>query len=1008
MGGASEGPEIAYEKEIESCPDECTDCQQIPGQCPDCFCPFSDGQCLDDPCDLGLCAEGSSCQAAEAEADDEGYSCQCDQYASIDRYCSPKKEEVCPSHWWGRPVCGPCQCNVSQGFNESCAIDSGECSCKANHYVKKARCQPCNCYNYGSLSPQCNTETGACQCRPGVSGQKCDKCSHGFAELTSTGCQVIYGVCPAEFSTEGIWWPRSVFNALPNATCPQNAVGMAKRPCTKEGWLKVDLSGCVHQEFIILSNQVKTSQESWVLIKRARETLETTQLTYSKDDFFFKDVEAIESCVFQVFDNEAKAQGFELAHKKDRQFLENFMAVLSWLLDKQHINATVALKDVHLISAISVYGRTLASSMESTFTNPFEVVTENIIFGLDEVGSIGQSAVVRAQRDLSSGSLQAQRTSKGAGGRHPLVDDQGHVTRIPKYNNYIKKSGSWSTTEAEIVSSTDETQFHYAVIRANKTLVEREHLLLPKLLWGTSVSLFSDIFSVTLGMEDHVHSLMTSVNRDLDAVAKTQKAFVQSVVFTNRLQGPSNKVHCALWDRDLWNAIDCETVTAPSPLDTSMLIVNCSCATPPTSWPQKAIVAALEESITDGHNYLDSQLDSIVFSVCSSVSLAVLLLTAGCLLMLNDRRKTSIRIHRNIVLCVLINQLLVLIIVLANAQLTAMPFLCTFTTMALHYTSVATFVWIAVESIHIYRMLSELRDINHGRTTFYSAAGFGLPGLIVGLTMGVSGSNYGSAAFCWLSHSHSSVWGMIGPEAACGLVHIVTMLLNLSTVFKVKTDLEDFATLRMVFFVNACLLPLVTGFHVTSLLMINDRGAIAIYSYAIISVVLSFYLMGGFVLCDKYIMRALAQCTGRSKKPSMDSAAAGGGRGRTGGPGGGGGGGNVGTNVAMSTHHISRSSLSYGQRGKQYNHPNNLDAGAEVSVASTTSQSTYQTSSKFKSSHLDEPDHLHHERYYHGSDSETDIDRRSLDLASSINSSDEDMYDPSDLKHLSVNDYPQY
>merc|ERR1712029_989519 len=85
------------------------------------------------------------------------------------------------------------------------------------------------------------------------------------------------------------------------------------------------------------------------------------------------------------------------------------------------------------------------------------------------------------------------------------------------------------------------------------------------------------------------------------------------------------------------------------------------------------------------------------------------------------------------------------------------------------------------------------------------------------------------------------------------------------------------------------------------------------------------------------------------------------------------------------------------------------DVGAEVSVASTTSQSTYQTSSKFKSSHhtmhLDEPDIR--DRYYH-SDSETDIDRRSLDLASSINSSDEDMYDPSYLKHLSVNDYPQY
>jgi cadherin EGF LAG seven-pass G-type receptor 1 len=380
--------------------------------------------------------------------------------------------------------------------------------------------------------------------------------------------------------------------------------------------------------------------------------------------------------------------------------------------------------------------------------------------------------------------------------------------------------------------------------------------------------------------------------------------------------------------------------------------------------------------------------------------LALLLLTAGCLLVLNPRRKTSIRIHRNIVFCVLAVQLLLLIVVLANTQLISMPFLCTFTTMALHYASVATYVWIAVESIHIYRMLSELRDINHGKTTFYSAAGFGIPGLVVGLTMGVSGNNYGSASFCWLSYSHSSIWGMIGPEVVCAVVHMVTMLLNLSTVFKVKTDLEDFATLRLVFFVNACLLPLATGFHVTALLMINDRGTIVIYTYAAMAVVLSIYLIGGFILCDKFIMRALAQCTGHSKKPvSMMDAMSPGGQAS----------GHAGTNVAMATHHISRSSLSYGQRGKQYNHPNNLDAGAEVSVASTTSQSTYQTSSKFKSSHLDEPDHLIHDRYYQGnSDSETDIDRRSLDLASSINSSDEDMYDPSDLKHLSVNDYPQY
>ena len=138
------------------------------------------------------------------------------------------------------------------------------------------------------------------------------------------------------------------------------------------------------------------------------------------------------------------------------------------------------------------------------------------------------------------------------------------------------------------------------------------------------------------------------------------------------------------------------------------------------------------------------------------------------------------------------------------------------------------------------------------------------------------------------------VWGMLGPEVICAALHTVTMLLNLRTVFRVKTDLEDFSTLRTVFFVNACLLPLVTGFHVTALIMINDRGAHAMYTYAGVSVLLSIYLLCGFIICDKTMMRALAQCTGQSKKPSsMDPVGTGTIRG-------------TGTNVAMSTHHISR------------------------------------------------------------------------------------------------------
>ena len=84
-----------------------------------------------------------------------------------------------------------------------------------------------------------------------------------------------------------------------------------------------------------------------------------------------------------------------------------------------------------------------------------------------------------------------------------------------------------------------------------------------------------------------------------------------------------------------------------------------------------------------------------------------------------------------------------------------------------------------------------------------------------------------------------------------------------------------------------------------------------------------------------------------------------------------------------------------GQHHSQYgSHHNQSSGGGGYGVHST----------------LDEPDLKHR---YGGSDSEeSDIDRRSLDLASSHTSDDDyennHVFDPSDLKALSVNDFPQH
>lgn len=63
-----------------------------------------------------------------------------------------------------------------------------------------------------------------------------------------------------------------------------------------------------------------------------------------------------------------------------------------------------------------------------------------------------------------------------------------------------------------------------------------------------------------------------------------------------------------------------------------------------------------------------------------------------------------------------------------------LQFVCTVIAILLHYFYMCTFAWMFVEGLHIYRMLTEMRNINHGHIRFYYAIGWGIPAIITGET----------------------------------------------------------------------------------------------------------------------------------------------------------------------------------------------------------------------------------------------------------------------------------
>ncbi|XP_076658555.1 laminin subunit gamma-1 isoform X1 [Halictus rubicundus] len=115
---------------------------------------------------------------------------------------------------WGRATatdaheCKACNCN---GYSDRCYFDKelykttghgGHCQdcranrdgancerCRENFYQHPDAdyCIPCGCNEIGSRSLQCNSE-GKCQCKPGVTGNKCDRCSSNYFNFGSYGC----------------------------------------------------------------------------------------------------------------------------------------------------------------------------------------------------------------------------------------------------------------------------------------------------------------------------------------------------------------------------------------------------------------------------------------------------------------------------------------------------------------------------------------------------------------------------------------------------------------------------------------------------------------------------------------------------------------------------------------------------------------------------------------------------------------------------------------------------
>uniref|UniRef100_A0A673CGZ6 Cadherin EGF LAG seven-pass G-type receptor 1a n=1 Tax=Sphaeramia orbicularis TaxID=375764 RepID=A0A673CGZ6_9TELE len=681
-------------------------------------------ECVD-ACKLNPCEHVSTCVRKPSSS--HGYTCECGQNY-YGQYCENIVKKPCPDGWWGNPMCGPCNCDTSRGFYKDCNKTTGECRCKENHYRPEGedRCYPCECFHVGSESRTCDLVTGQCPCKGGVIGRQCNRCDNPFAEVTSTGCEVVYEGCPKAFDA-GIWWPKTKFGRPAAMDCPKGSIGTAIRHCSDEkGWLSPELFNCTTVTFAHLKkmNEDLRRNSSRMDTERSKTIVRMLHsATNNTQKYYGNDVKTAAQLLNRVLQYESQQAGFDLTATRDAEFNENLVRAGSAILDpdtKDHWEQIQKTEGgtAHLLHNFEEYTNTLAQNVRKTYLKPFTVVTDNMS--------------KKRKSDIPSAQLFRP---------FPPTDppqEEDH-TVSDRRRRHLEPPPPLPVAVVIVYKS-------LAKLLPERYDPDRRSLRVPN-----RPVINSAIVSAT------VHSEGPPLPSTLDPPITLEYTLLETEERT--------KPVCVFWNHSLaiggtggWSSKGCEL------LNRNSTHISCQCN------HLTSFAVLMDISKREHGDVLPLK---IVTYATVSVSLFLLLITFILLCLLHRLRSNLHAIHRNLVAGLFFSELVFLL----GINQTDNIFVCTVIAILLHYFYMCTFAWMFVEGLHIYRMLTELRNINHGHMRFYYAIGWGIPAIITGLAVGLDPQGYGNPYFCWLSVHDTLIWSFAGPIFVVVLVNIVIFIL---------------------------------------------------------------------------------------------------------------------------------------------------------------------------------------------------------------------------------------
>ncbi|XP_014243159.1 protocadherin-like wing polarity protein stan isoform X2 [Cimex lectularius] len=963
------------------------------------------GEECENICSLNPCENGGRC--FNDRDSPVGYSCSCNGTHFTGDYCENERMLSCPSTWWGQPNCGPCNCDISKGYSPHCNQTDGTCYCKDNYYYvsEEIGCMPCLCYALGSKSSSCDQVTGQCDCKESVVGQHCDQCPNAYAQVTHFGCEVVYGGCPrSQYS--GIWWEKTDYGATATVLCPQGSVGKATRLCDRAlpGWRDPDMFNCTSNDFYQLRrllNQLETgdvSLNTYVSTETSKSLANALNSTKTgRGRLYGADVLIGVELTMRLLQYESGLTGLALSHVQDAGYIQRLVWTVGELLSDRTARYWPEVEQItnqppnHLHTLFTLYMTTLTSNMKDTYTQPFETISENMVLGLDTVSldslygyevissqsvntqmaGFKETVILPDTTNILQPPFQAASLVSRSGG-----NASSPTVMFPKYNNYLKSGvkfdeysriliplellgiGNVNPGEVSIRmrgSAQTSATLAYAVYRNGATFFPNRFDLTVTTRWGVALQLGSSVVTVV------------AANGEGSVLSSGLKSPIRIQLWLNQaVKSPRSNPQCVRWTHirgfGEWTRAGCVTELPEGDWwKHSIVIVNCTCNTLSTH-------ALFVDLVAEHYVREPTEAEEVYTWIGLCVSIWCL---ATCVLIIELTSRVGKANHSsiqgNFASCLLVAALLYL--GASKASLTSHLVWCKLVAIGLHYVWLCSLMWSLIYSIHLYRMLTQLRDVNRGPMMHYYTLGYALPGIIVALAVAVRPDQYGNYYFCWISIHESVIWSMIGPGAVIIFVKLVILFMSLKAAFTVNQNIVAYGNLRTMLWVNVGCLPLLVAAWLAVLVTSSEHSPMATLCMAVLLPLHSAALLVSQAATSPTLRRLVLRLTNGKVPPSAD---------------------------APEPSPPPRSAMAYRPAGAGTSETARRHLG--ISNSSTTSRSTTKTSSspyrsdaqlRNTSTSTSNYEPSHERRVTHTSESESEGSEHSLELASSHSSDEE-------------------